>query len=391
MAEKQTNFLNILDYIENRSDLSFEQSPFNTVDALIFCQLSYLHLDSIVPSTFDGSVTLSAASEMFINASDYETRKDLGSLINPLTEALLLKCAGSNRFGNVKMCAFIDKWSRESEEQFSAVTFLFDEKQGFSKAGKAFAAFRGTDSTLIGWKEDFNLAFMQGVPAQKDAQAYLKEAMEAKSLRKRDFYSGGHSKGGNLALFAAASQDEKLKKRLVNVFNFDGPGFSEKDLLSSSFLSVMPKIISVYPQMSLIGMLFHHYEGFIVAESSEKLIMQHDPFSWRIKGCRFVELPSLENGSEIFFNSFNKWFEGLNRQQRENFVETVFSLLKATKAKTVTDLSRTPVRNAEIILKSAVKLDPSIRDEALKIIFEFLKVTKNEITGKNANSSVTIS
>lgn len=381
MEKAKVVFQNILDYLEWRGDLDFEKAPFNVVDALIFCQLSYLNFKTLVPAGFDEFATLREVSEKFKNSSDFETRKNLGMLINPKTTELLFNCAASKRFCDVNLCGFIDDYDKGREEQFSAVTFCFDEgKRGFlGKNSKAFVAFRGTDDTLIGWKEDFNLAFMQSVPAQDDAAKYLKNAMSSKSLHKCGFYAGGHSKGGNLAIFAGAKQDEKSKEKLLNIFNFDGPGFSEQDLASTDFCSVKPKIVSVFPQMSLIGMLFHHYEGYKVAESNEKLVMQHDPFSWNVKGGDFVTKPELENGSEIFFKSFNKWFENLEKTQRENFVETVFGLIDSTKATTNTELSRNFLKNALTIGKAAVKLDSSIRDDALKIISQFLKITGTEI------------
>lgn len=382
MAEKEKKiFQNLLDYVDWRGDLSFEACGFNNVDALIFCQLSYLHFDSLVPPGFDDFISLKDTARKFKDSSDFENRKDLGMMINPKTTELLFKCAESARFGEVLLCGFVDNYSKMREEQFAAVTFCFDEgKRGLlGKIKKAFAAFRGTDDTLIGWKEDFNLAFMESVPAQNDAAIYLKAAMNSKSFHKYEFYAGGHSKGGNLAVFAGANQDERSKEKIINIFNFDGPGFSEKDLAGADFCSVKRKIISVFPQMSLIGMLFHHYEDFKVVESSEKLIMQHDPFSWNVRGGNFVERNSLENGSEIFFKSFNKWFEKLEKKQRENFVETIFGLVGATKATTNTEFSRNFLKNAGTILKAAVKLDSSIRDDSLKIISQFLKITGSEI------------
>lgn len=382
MAEKEkTVFQNLIDYVDWRGDLSFEASGFNCVDALVFCQLSYLHFDSIVPPGFDDFISLKDTAQKFKDSSDFDKRKDLGMMINPKTSELLFKCAESVRFGGVLLCGFIDNYSKSREEQFAAVTFCFDEgKCGLlGKIKKAFVAFRGTDDTLIGWKEDFNLAFMESVPAQNDAAIYLKTLINSKSFHKYEFYAGGHSKGGNLAIYAGAKQDEKTKEKIINIFNFDGPGFSEKDLASADFCSVKQKIISVFPQMSLIGMLFHHYEGCKVVESSEKLVMQHDPFSWNVRGHNFVEKDALENGSEIFFKSFNKWFEKLEKSQRENFVETVFGLVESTEATTNTELSRNFLKNAGTILKAAVKLDSSIRDDALKIISQFLKITGSEI------------
>lgn len=373
MTAKQP-FHDICDYLDWRGDLSFEASPLNEVDALIFCQLSYLHLDGLLTESFDSPLPLSLLAERFFAAPDFARRADLGLLIDPRTTELLQKAAASRRFGPVGLAGFVSKYDARKEEQFSALTFYYEKNA-------VFLAYRGTDDTLIGWKEDFNLAFMESLPAQKDALHYAEKACSA--FRKAAVTLGGHSKGGNLAIYAAASLPQKMQKRLCAVYNFDGPGFSAAMLQSPPFTAIQSRVRSVFPQFSIIGMLFHHYEDFAVVPSRELLVMQHNPFSWQVKGAAFERRESLDSGSELFFASFNKWFESLSRPQREQFVETLFGVLLATNARTNSELSGDLLKNAGKILKAFAALDASIRDDALRIAGDFVKtITKESLNRK---------
>ena len=367
---KESKKFDICDYIDWRGDLTFEVSPFNEVDALIFCQLSYLNFSNLVPASFDSSIKLSELAKIFFASTDFESRSDLGVLIDKKSIELLKKAGESLRFGDVDVTAFVSEYNAEKEEQFSAVTFVTGDSTVLNK-GQIFVAFRGTDDTIVGWKEDFNLAFLDEVPAQADAAAYLENASSA--FKKSEIFVGGHSKGGNLAVYASASLSEKAKKNLVQVYNFDGPGFSQNDLDSDKFFSVKSKIRSVFPQFSIIGMLFHHYDSFKIVLSDEKFLMQHNPFSWFVKGVQFAEKDELDSGSELFFKSFNKWFEEIQPEQREQFVETIFGLLDSTNAVSNTDLSKDALKNTGKIIKAFARLDSEIRDSAVKLAGDFVK------------------
>lgn len=372
MSNKKTKS-DICDYIDWRGDLDFSVSPLNEVDALIFCQLSYMNFANLAPCGFDSSIKLSELAKLFFAASDFESRSDLGMLIDERTNELLKMAGESVRFKDVEVTGFVSEHDKEREKQFSAVTFIISKKQ-------IFVAFQGTDDTIIGWKEDFNLAFMEEVPAQQDALAYLENA--AAEFKKAAVLVGGHSKGGNLAIFSAAHLNEKSKRRLAAVYNFDGPGFSQSDLDSDEFFSIKTKIRSVFPQFSVVGMLFHHYEGCEIVLSDEKLLMQHNPFSWFVSGRNFEIKGELDFGSEVFFKSFNRWFESLRPNQREQFVETLFGLLESTNAATNSELSRDALKNTGRIIKAFASLDSDIRDEAVKIAGDFVKTVVAESMGR---------
>ena len=368
--DTKKNKSDLCDYIDWRGDINFNVSPMNEVDALVFCQLSYMNFENLAPKSLDSSIKLSELSKLFFASSDLEKRIDLGMLIDPKSNLLLKKAGESLRFKDVAVTGFVSEYDSEKEEQFSAITFIINEGSLLGKQ-EIFVAFRGTDDTLVGWKEDFNLAFMSEVPAQKDALAYLENA--ASKFKKAEISVGGHSKGGNLAIYASAYLNEKSKKNLLAVYNFDGPGFSQNSLDSNEFFSIKQKIHSVFPQFSVVGMLFHHYDSCKIVLSDERVIMQHNPFSWFIKGTNFETKGELDAGSEIFFKSFNKWFEEIEPNQRKQFVETLFKLLESTNAVTNSDLSRDALKNTGKIIKAFANLDSEIRDEAMKLVGDFVK------------------
>ena len=349
---------NIIDYIAWRGDLPFSVVPFNDIDSLILCQISYLDFGDIVSESFKECVTLKDAAERFRNAKDFSARRKVGAMINSLTADLLFAAAFSRRFGDVKVCGYTARFDPKKEEQFSAMTFLTGDKY-------AFVAFRGTDDTIIGWKEDFNMGVLKTVPAQIDALCYLTEAMTSIRIR---FRAGGHSKGGNLSIYAAANVDRKFKKRISGVYNNDGPGFREETVASSEFRELAPKIRSFYPQLSIVGMLFSHAGSYTVVESEQSGIMQHDPFSWHLTKDGFVSLSGFDPASKWFHDTFNAWFRELPDAERSRFVTTLFKVLEATDAKTNSELEKNWWQNSAKIVGAFAKLDGPSRDNVIKTV-----------------------
>ncbi|MDD7581133.1 MAG: DUF2974 domain-containing protein, partial [Treponema sp.] len=215
---------NLIDYVAWRGDIDFDYDPLNEIDSMIFCQLSYLDFGGLVPE--DGRISLENCSKLFFESSDFEKRKNLGALINPLTVDLFRACASSRRFSSLSLSNFRNIMNEKTEEQFSAISFSFGCKW-------TYAAFRGTDDTLVGWKEDFNLAFMDSLPSQKDAALYLDETAESSNPV---LYVGGHSKGGNLAVYAASKCSRKNQDKISLVFSNDGPGFQKNFFEESGFM-----------------------------------------------------------------------------------------------------------------------------------------------------------
>lgn len=359
--------MDIFDYVRWRGDLTFYNAPPTSIDALILSQLSYLNFNGIVKSKFSSRITLSQAATIF-EKDDFENRKKLGVLINPKTVDLLFACAKTKRYANLTLCGFVDTLSPKEEEQFSALTFINSGK----KYPFAFCSFRGTDDSIIGWKEDFNLAYKESVKAQKDAHSYLTSAVKA--LRRYPVYCGGHSKGGNLAVYAGAKLAERLQKRLRGVFNFDGPGFLREVIREKDFYLVFEKTNSYFPQESIVGMLFEHDAKYYTVKSRGKHLQQHDPFNWETDAQEFVLCKDVEKTS-IFFNTvFNDWYLRMPEEKRKEVVEVVFTTILSTNAKTYSELAENWGKTGLKILKSFSKFDREIRESAFDTAIQFLKL-----------------
>lgn len=348
---------NLIDYVAWRGDIDFDYDPMNEIDSMIFCQLSYLDFGGLVPD--EDGISLENCSKLFFESSDFETRSNLGALINPLTVDLLKACASSRRFSGLFVCNFREVMDEETEEQFCAVSFSFRDKW-------TYAAFRGTDDTLVGWKEDFNLAFMDSLPSQKDACLYLDEISESANPI---LYVGGHSKGGNLAVYAATKCSRKTQDRISLVFSNDGPGFQMNFFEGSDFMNVSSRIRSIVPEFSVVGMLFgHDYENTHSVKSDGEGLMQHDAFNWNVLGTHFVYLDDVNKESKFVSKTVNEWFLELDYDQRYVFVETIFSVLRGTNFKTALEFSESPFESLVKIVQSSSRVDKETSDKVTKAL-----------------------
>lgn len=314
---------NMFDYILWRGDIPFSAVPFTPVDALVFSSLVYLRFEGIVPQDMAHPVPLHVAAEVF------SALADAGSRVRTKSDLSLLEAAaGAPRFRNTRLGFYRSKLIAEEETQFAAMAFMLED-------GTVFLAFRGTDSTLIGWKEDFNMSFRDSVPAQREAAEYTKEFAEAWPVLLR---LGGHSKGGNVAVFAAAKVTPDIQKRILGVYNLDGPGFTDSLMGDPGYLRMVPKIHTYIPESSIIGILMEHEEAYTVIKSRQVGALQHEPFSWEILGGDFVAVKEMSAGSQFADKTIKNWIRDMSNQEREDFVEAVFQLLGAGGASQVTDL-----------------------------------------------------
>lgn len=323
---------NIFDYLKWRGDLTFTQDPVNAVDALIFSALVYIHYSGTVEET---PVTLREAAEEFFSQDDLE---DSFRVKNDLE--LLRAAADTVRFGLAKICMYRDQLIPELETQFAALTFLLDD-------GTMFLAFRGTDSTLTGWKEDFNMSFQQIVPSQRMAVEYVRDVEAAYMLPMR---LGGHSKGGNLAVFAAARSLPARQKRILEVYNNDGPGFTDYMMGDPGYLAMVPRIRTFIPQSSVIGMLLEHEEPYTVVRSKNVGILQHDPYSWEVMGNGLVTMQEVTYSSQFMDATIKAWFAEMTDQERGQLVDEMFSLLGTGDVNKAADIFHP--KNLRIYLKT---------------------------------------
>lgn len=343
---------NLFDYLKWRGDLPIQAVPFNDVDAFILTVLAYLPFDGIVGAEFGKSaIAVREAARRFAGSE-----AALAAVRDPKDSELLAALGESARFGPMGLSGYVSRTDLRSEKQFSAlcVDTLDDAR---------FIAFRGTDSSLVGWKEDFNMSFMATVPAQADAVGYLETA--ASKLR-GGLRIGGHSKGGNLAIYAAAFCGHGTQRRVLAVYDNDGPGFEQAVVGQKGYQDVQGRVFAYVPESSVIGMLLEHDGNYAVIGSDQTGIMQHDPYSWQILGPRFEQVASVDGRSKFVDRTIKGWLAALSPEKREAFVDALFAILSATGAKTVKELSADWLSNAWAIAKTLKDVDEPTR----KMLFE---------------------
>ncbi len=313
----------MFDYLEWRGDISFAQVDPNPVDLLILSTLSYILFDNIVPGTPDQWISLREAGEQFLAQEVLENK------VRVKKDLELLRAAMENeRFGDVHMSFYRNILDPEQELQFSAVTYTLGN-------GVSVVAFRGTDRTLVGWKEDFNMAFQESVPAQREALKYLEE-LAIYTLN--PLILVGHSKGGNLAVYAAAKVDKETQERILEIHNQDGPGFSKTMMSDSGYLAIVPKISTYVPESSMVGILLEHEEPHMVIKSKQIGPMQHDPYSWEITRNDFVYVKEMSEGAKFLDRTTKAWMESMTIEDRNMLVDVVYEILTSGGAIHVDDL-----------------------------------------------------
>lgn len=314
---------NIFDYLTWRGDLTFTQDPPNAVDALIFSTLTYVGYGETAERPPETAASLRRCAEEFFTLENPESR------VRSKKDMELLRCAAATaRFGQCGLCLYRSVLLPEQETQFAAMTFLLDD-------GSMFLAYRGTDNSLVGWKEDFNMTFQQTVPAQRLAQEYIREAALAHTAPMR---VAGHSKGGNLAVFAAARCSPTVRKRILTVYNNDGPGFTKYMIGDPGYNAIVPRIQTYIPQSSVIGMLLEHEEPFIVIRSKSVGIMQHDPYSWEVEGPHFLPVQEVTESSQFLDATIKTWFAGMTNRERNQLVEVLYGLLTTGEVENAADI-----------------------------------------------------
>ena len=372
MAEKNAH-TTVWDYLRWRGDLLLTQDGFNEVDNLLLCIVSYIDFRRITAlRSFDPAQAV-PIGEVCQQLTDADEQRGLSpENYIPVMRAM----AATPRFRDVKMFAFEDSYDEEKVMQFSAVSFLLPDKS-------VFVAYRGTDTTLVGWIEDFNMSFMTAVPAQLRATEYAQEV--ADSVPRLALRVGGHSKGGNLAAWAAIHLPEKLqKKRLLAAYNNDGPGFDAAVLASDGFARVQEKIHTFIPESSVVGMLLEHTEDYTIIDSTTVSLLQHEPLSWNVLGNRFIYLGQRTETARLSDNVIREWLAGLTREERQEFVETLHQLLSAGgKIKTLEELHSGGLGSGIALIKEYAGTDEKKR-KMLSDLMGRLKVDAREELRKAA-------
>ncbi|MBQ1902172.1 MAG: DUF2974 domain-containing protein [Lachnospiraceae bacterium] len=362
---------NINDYLDWRGDIPFSVDPFNEVDNLVLSALVYSHFGGLVPGPeCKHSISMQKLHEQFFKKhkdEEFENASE-SAYIAPL---LLHKLVTSPRFHDVKMTGYLSHTDEETQVQFACMTFLLPD-------GTNYVAFRGTDHTLVGWKEDFNMSFLYRTPGQVMAADYLNKNFK---FTRRKLRLGGHSKGGNLAVYAGAFCNSTIQKKIIGIYSNDGPGFREEIVSEKSYQKILPIIHSIVPNQTIVSMLFESpFEPKVICSSADGLA-QHNVFSWQIERNHFIEATGgLSDKSKMFQKTFQGWISELDMEKRQIFVDELFGLLASKQREgvlTIDDLLTNPTQTITILSKNIGE----VKDEHQELFKEVLY--KLVISGKD--------
>lgn len=351
---------NLNDYLLWRGDLPLREHPFNEVDCAILASVSYLPFERLDLSSLREPLTLGEASRLLLQTPDIGRAVLLPDHTHLLS--LLTECP---RFKDARLIAFANKIDTVSQTQFSATTIDLCTEA-------LYVAYRGTDETLIGWKEDFNMGLMCPVPAQALAVDYLNESAQGT----RPLVVCGHSKGGNLAIYASAFCREDVQARIRTIYNFDGPGFTEEVLSTEGYARIKPRIQTFLPQFSVVGMLFGNEGKCSIVHSEQVGIMQHDLFSWDVERDRFCYLETVNRSSRFVDSTLAAWIDQMDHEQREQFVEGIYTVLKQTNARTTKELGDNWFTTVRRALRSLKNLDEPTRRAVIQALLLLVKSTR---------------
>lgn len=369
---------NMVDYIKWRGDLTFEQDPFNEIDNIILCELCYTAFDGIVPGPYvEDKVSLTYAYEKFFQMND---RKELLKKKTSLKVApfLMDELVKSKRYSNMYLAGYVNEIVDEEDVQFSVLTFILDD-------GTYFVAYRGTDSTITGWKEDINMGYLYQTPGQKKAMQYL-------DINFRDTESkirvGGHSKGGNFAVYASSFCNPKIQDKIINVYTNDGPGFRQEVIDSEGYNRILPKIYSIVPGSSIVGMLLENNIEHNVIRSENSGAAQHDAMSWCVNRNQFIRCAGVSDSSEKLDKALTAWLSELSDEDRKKFIDALFAPLDDADISTIDELSTLSVDNIKNLREAVKQLSDeqqaTLKGSASKFIsiyFEMFFPKKDHKTG----------
>ena len=307
----------IFDYLKRRGVMTFADDPFNEVDNLVLSLLVYADFDGILDDSFNTTDLETADRAYFARHSRRKAKKSFFHFVRaPLLMDDMLR---GERFRDTLLTKYVDIVNSNKDMQMAAVTFLLGD-------GSAYVAFRGTDTTIAGWKEDFNMSYMPVTEGQLSAVRYLNEVGK---VIKGPIRVGGHSKGGNFAVYSAAFCDREIQDRIIAVYTNDGPGFRSEVMEREEYKRILPKVVSIVPDTSIVGMLLTSNVGHIIVKSKHAGLLQHDAMTWMVDRNRFKHTKLSATGS-LIKDSQKEWLRNLDDESREMFVNTLFSFFEAT-------------------------------------------------------------
>lgn len=352
---------NLFDYVHWRGDLSFNKSKFNEVDNLVFSQICYVNFSNSV-SDFP-SIEKKTLNDS-INKVFEEVKKEdivLGLIVPYSIVELLDKIKDKKRFSTLEVSNYINYVSKRKVAQFSAMCFHLPNNV-------IYIAFRGTDDTLIGWQEDLEMLAKCPVHAQVKAKDYVNKIAEL--FPTSQLILGGHSKGGNLATYAAIYCHDNIKERIIKVYNNDGPGFLKEKIDDDKFASVKSKIVRIIPLCSIVGLLLDPYFGKdLIVKSNVKGLRQHDAFSWEVDVKRFERNESIHPNAKKLDDAITAMIKKLSDEDRYNLADNVYNFVLELNKDTLLEVQKDSIR----FVRCLNKINPKNRKIFLEFIYNIIK------------------
>lgn len=357
---------NIISYVKEWGQYHLSEKPFNEVDSLVLCQLVYLNYGPFVPGLDRESEPVSIRS-IYENPDrdrildDYWYRENNIELFTAVTS--------SKRFGGLKVNYYVNIINEQEQTQFSAMTYVLEDQS-------AYIAYRGTDATIVGWKEDLNLAFSKPLPSHHLAVEYMEHVAD---FMEGSFYTGGHSKGGNLAVYAAMNCRQQVRDRLIKIFNNDGPGFRPEIRELGKYHEIADRIAKFIPRSSLVGTILEDQDDYTLVESRGVGMLQHNTYSWKVEEDHFIRAKNMAEGKMVRDAALNEWILSLTEEETHAFVDTLYDVVSASEASNVFEFGADWKNCLQNVFEAAKEIDDTTR----KMISGIIR-TLFEITGERA-------
>ena len=344
---------NIFDYLTDVQYDSFYDIPLNELDVLALTELTYLSFDNLLDESDNRLL-------------DVATRvpRDINVLTNKERLQLLDQLSTHKRFKNSKLSNFVNDIDEELQKQFAAMTYRLN-------LDTYLIVFRGTDDSIIGWKEDFHMTYMKEIPAQKHALQYLQDFFAQHPNQK--VVLAGHSKGGNLAVYAASQLDPNLQKIIISVYTFDAPGLHKELTETPGYQNMMERTKVFVPQGSIIGMMLEIPDKKIVVRSTALGgLAQHDTFSWQVEDKHFVQLEEISSESLQIKDTLKEWVDSVPDEELELYFDLFFGTILESGITSINDLSsRNAIDHVRQLVSQAQTLEPE-QVEILKNLTQLL-------------------
>ena len=369
---------NLITYVQQYGAQTFEDKSLTDIDVLVLTEIAYLSFDEIVPSSFEvkAAISLNQLGKEFEKIKDKEHEKNPFMITTERIQLLEL-VSNSLRFKDIKVFGFMNDIDDDLTKQFAAVCYQWEEDN-------RWIIFRGTDESLTGWKEDFMMTYSDLIPAQIDAIEYLKKQAETFS---GTLNVSGHSKGGNLSLYASAMQEEAVQNRIERIYCWDAPGVHRSILNTEGYQRVVSKAKRYIPQDSIVGLMLESQVPYHIIESQGSGISQHSALMWNIEDDHFVELTELTKNSQLTDQTFKQWTEVVSDEDLKLFFDTFFDLIFEMGVETVNDVYYNFRMYMQKFFEKAYRMNPEKREVLLRVGHLLFQI-RYEIWKENLSFSV---